>query len=406
MHPPTLHSRALVALGLAIPLATALAPAGRAAAQGIDDEPWFVTVDAMLAGPINEVTQDQFSLGGSGAIGVYRSFYPELAFGFRLSAGALTEGEVVFQDPVDRGWLDFGHLSASMRVRPLAPLMDDDRRASGLWIQMGGGPGIADGEVVPVFDIGLGYGFELGPIVLSPMGQITHIIETEGRFGEGNIFLWHGGVEVAFLDELAAAPGTLPAAEPLAPPASEPIADIEREAEEELEEDAALEEPPALKPEEDVAQPFVNDQLSIDERVFFDFDRWEIRPTGREQLDEIVRRYEESGDRWEALIVSGHADRRGPIDYNQDLSRKRAEAVREYLTARGVPIHVLEIEAWGETRPEIADADTEYEHQVNRRVQFEIVWQPGMRPEGQAPPPVLPEPDYVDPAPPHLREAE
>lgn len=400
MQPSARHLRALVALGLAIPLtALALGPR-RAAAQDLEDEPWFVTVDAMISGPINDLAQDQFSLGGTGAIGVYRSFLPELSLGLRLGAGALTEGQVIPQDPVDRGWLDFGQLSASMRVRPFARLMDDHRRATGLWLQAGAGPGIADGEVVPIFDAGLGYGFELGPVVISPMGQFTHIVETEGRFGDHDVLVWHGGLELAFLDEVALPAGLPPAAKPESEPLGEPIADIEREPPPELEEPAPL---PAA---EDIAVPFVDDQLVIDERVFFDYDRWEIRATGREQLDEVARRYEESGHRWAALVVSGHADRRGPLQYNEDLSRKRAEAVREYLTERGIPADLLEIQAWGETRPEIPDATTEWEHQVNRRVQFEIVWRPGMRPEGEAPEPSPTLPEYVDPAPPDRRDLD
>ena len=147
----------------------------------------------------------------------------------------------------------------------------------------------------------------------------------------------------------------------------------------------------------------MNDQLVIEERVFFDFDGWELREAGRAQLLEIARRYEESGDRWAALVISGHADTRGAEHYNVDLSRKRADAVRDFLGDHGVPAGIVEMQAWGETRPEIADAESEHDHQVNRRVQFEIVWSPGMRPEGEAPQSVPPEPDYVDPAPPARR---
>ncbi|UJR78420.1 OmpA family protein [Sandaracinus amylolyticus] len=374
----------------------------RAAGQDLEvEEPWFFVIDGMVSGPINDLATQQFDVGGSGALGAYRSFAPEIAFGLRLGGGALSPGEVIVQDPVDRGWLDFGQLSASMRVRPLARLMNG-RRGTGLWIQMGAGPWLVDGDVIPVFDAGLGYGFELGPIVLSPMGQFTHMVETEDRFGQGFVLVWNGGLEITFLDEAHTRPpeGALdmkPVSELAAGP---PPAPIEREAP-----------PPAVAPEplpeeEDIAQPFIDDQLVIDERVFFDFDRWELRETGMEQLDEVARRYEESGDRWAALVISGHADRRGPEAYNVDLSRKRAEAVLRYLEAHGVPREVVEIEAWGESRPEIPDAETEYDHQVNRRVQFDIVWREGMRPEGEAPAPDPPEPDYVDPAPPGVRDAE
>ncbi|UJR78419.1 OmpA family protein [Sandaracinus amylolyticus] len=376
--------------GLAI---SASATASRAAAQEEveSEEPWFFVLDGMASGPINQLAREQFDVGGSAALGVYRSFIPELAFGLRLGGGALTEGQVIPQDPVDRGMLDFGQLSASMRVRPLGAVVNADRRAAGLWVQLGAGPWLVDGDVVPVFDLGLGYGIDLGPIVLSPMGQLTHVVETEDRFGEDYLFMWNGGIEIAFLDHVHVT-------------REEPL-DMKPESE------LAVAPPPVVEPEplpeeEDIAQPFIDDQLVIDERVFFDFDRWELRETGMEQLDEVARRYEESGDRWAALVISGHADRRGPEAYNVDLSRKRAEAVLRYLEAHGVPREVVEIEAWGESRPEIPDAETEYDHQVNRRVQFDIVWREGMRPEGEAPEASPPEPDYVDPAPPGVREAE
>jgi outer membrane protein OmpA-like peptidoglycan-associated protein len=384
-----------VAAVLVCGVALAIAPAGRGAAQERTEvvEPWFFTIDGFVSGPINDLQREQFDLGGGGAIGLHRSFAPWLAFGLRAGGGALSEGVIIPQDPVDRGALEWASLSATMRVRPFGSVLDPDRRASGVWLQVGVGPWLVDGDVVPVFDGGIGYGIPLGPIVLSPMGQITHVIETEGRFGEDNMLIWNGGIEIAFLDHAR----TVVIEE-----------EVEIAAKPEIErvpvEPAPLPEP--LPPAEDIAVPFVNDELVIDERVFFDYGGSDLRPTGVEQLDEVIRRYEESGDGWEALVVSGHSDRRGPDDLNVELSRERAESVRGYLTSHGVPDEVLEIQAWGATRPEIPEAETEYEHQVNRRVQFEIVWREGMRPEGEAPEASPPEPDLVDPAPPARRSVE
>lgn len=365
-------------------------PESRASAQGTAvEEPWFFTAEGMIAGALNTPPRDQFGVGGGGSFGVYRSFFPELSLGLALGAGALSAGGPVAQDPVDRGVFDWGSLSARARVRPFgSTAMDADRRASGLWLEVGAGPWLIEGHVDPVFDAAIGFGADAGPIVVAPFLRFTHILETQGRYGDDAFLMGSLGLEVAWNDRIVR-----PTPEPdlmIEAPAPAPVA-------------AAA--PPALTPEEDVAMPFVNDQLIIDERVFFDYDGWDLRPTGMAQLDEVVRRYEESGGRWEALVISGHADRRGPEEYNVDLSRKRAEAVSDYLTAHGVPANVLELAAYGESTPAIPDATSEWEHQVNRRVQFEIVWRPGERPEGVAPVPRPTYPDSIDLAPEDRRDA-
>jgi outer membrane protein OmpA-like peptidoglycan-associated protein len=78
-------------------------------------------------------------------------------------------------------------------------------------------------------------------------------------------------------------------------------------------------------------------------------------------------------ERWTALRVSGHADQRGPESYNMELSKKRAESVREYLVSRGVPEDIIDVRAYGEERPIVPDPDSPADLQKNRRVQFEIV---------------------------------
>jgi outer membrane protein OmpA-like peptidoglycan-associated protein len=360
------------------------------------EDPWFFTLEGTVGGPLNDPPRDQFNIGGVGSLGVYHSFLRELSLGLRLGAGALTSQGPVVQDPIDRGALELGMLSASARFRPFGSLQRD-RRNSGLWLEIGAGPWLVEDSVNPVFDAAIAYGIDIGPIVISPLVRFTHVLETHGRYGNHDILIASGGLEISFNDQVRMAepeqgevvvsrrtvtpvrPAPVAVAPP--PPAAEP-----------------------LPPEEDVAQPFVNDQLVIDERVFFDYGGWDLRPAGIEQLEEVARRYRESGGRWEALVISGHADRRGPPDYNMDLSRKRAQTVRDFLTSRGVPNDILEIQAWGEERPEIRDASTEAEHQVNRRVQFEITWRDGERPEGVAPASHPTQPDYVDEAPANRRD--
>jgi outer membrane protein OmpA-like peptidoglycan-associated protein len=74
------------------------------------------------------------------------------------------------------------------------------------------------------------------------------------------------------------------------------------------------------------------------------------------------------------LVVEGHTDSRGSADMNQELSVKRAQAVRDFLVSKGVPVDHVTAEGFGLARP-IADNNTAEGRADNRRV--EIVVRPG-----------------------------
>ena len=71
------------------------------------------------------------------------------------------------------------------------------------------------------------------------------------------------------------------------------------------------------------------------------------------------------------ITIAGHTDSKGSASYNQGLSRDRAYAVANYLTARGVPANRINVVAYGESRP-VADNNTDYGRQQNRRVELTI----------------------------------
>ena len=73
-------------------------------------------------------------------------------------------------------------------------------------------------------------------------------------------------------------------------------------------------------------------------------------------------------------MLAGHADRSGSSQYNVGLSQRRADAVRSYMTARGVADTRISTEAFGESQPRVPTADGVRELQ-NRRV--EITYGPG-----------------------------
>jgi outer membrane protein OmpA-like peptidoglycan-associated protein len=71
----------------------------------------------------------------------------------------------------------------------------------------------------------------------------------------------------------------------------------------------------------------------------------------------------------ERLVIEGHTDSRGPDGYNMDLSRRRAEAVRDFLVARGVSADRIQVMAYGKSRP-IADNTSAEGRANNRRVEI------------------------------------
>ncbi len=81
--------------------------------------------------------------------------------------------------------------------------------------------------------------------------------------------------------------------------------------------------------------------------AYFEFDSARLTAAGRAALDTWLA--QDKGDR--PILVTGHADRLGPVAYNLDLSRRRAEAVRDYLVAKGLDARRIRIVAKGEREP-------------------------------------------------------
>lgn len=102
-------------------------------------------------------------------------------------------------------------------------------------------------------------------------------------------------------------------------------------------------------------------------RTFFNFDAASLRAEGEAAVDTIVEELKANDDT--ILIVAGHADARGPADYNQTLSQQRAEAAADALHARGVGDVDIRVVGFGESAPLIPNA-TGAQHGLNRRVEF------------------------------------
>jgi peptidoglycan-associated lipoprotein len=103
--------------------------------------------------------------------------------------------------------------------------------------------------------------------------------------------------------------------------------------------------------------------------VFFDFDRYEIRPDGMEALDANAQWLRSNEDY--LVLVEGHCDERGTNEYNIALGEHRARAAMNYLVAHGVAADRISTFSYGEERPFCADR-TEDCWAENRRAHFLI----------------------------------
>jgi outer membrane protein OmpA-like peptidoglycan-associated protein len=109
----------------------------------------------------------------------------------------------------------------------------------------------------------------------------------------------------------------------------------------------------------------------VDEKVLFDTDKAAVKPSAAEALKQIsasiTKRYAGKDVR-----ILGFADARGDKSYNRDLSKQRAEAVKNYLVATNkMPADRVSTEAFGEEQP-VASNATAAGRQENRRVEIAV----------------------------------
>jgi outer membrane protein OmpA-like peptidoglycan-associated protein len=103
--------------------------------------------------------------------------------------------------------------------------------------------------------------------------------------------------------------------------------------------------------------------------VNFDFDKSNIRADARPILDEAIATLKAEGTI--TIVCEGHTDSRGTDEYNQKLSQRRAQSVKEYLVKGGVPADRIKVEGLGESKP-VASNDTDDGRAQNRRVELRV----------------------------------
>jgi outer membrane protein OmpA-like peptidoglycan-associated protein len=100
------------------------------------------------------------------------------------------------------------------------------------------------------------------------------------------------------------------------------------------------------------------------EDVHFDFDRYSLRPEATRALDEAIKALQDNAEL--RLELEGHTCNIGTAEYNLALGDRRAAAVRDYLTSRGIGADRLRTVSYGEERPK-HDNTREETRRLNRR---------------------------------------
>ncbi len=118
-------------------------------------------------------------------------------------------------------------------------------------------------------------------------------------------------------------------------------------------------------------------KITLDSKVLFDFDKAVLKPEGKAAIDSQVVGKLAQMQTLEVVLVTGHTDRLGSDAYNQKLSERRADAVRNYLVSKGVDKAKIETIGLGEKQP-VVQCDQKNRKELiaclqpNRRVEVQV----------------------------------
>ncbi|MCY1071032.1 OmpA family protein [Nannocystis sp. RBIL2] len=104
--------------------------------------------------------------------------------------------------------------------------------------------------------------------------------------------------------------------------------------------------------------------------IYFDLGKASIKPTSKKTMDGTVKVLKDFPDL--RVEIVGHTDNTGSREVNVDLSRRRAESVRDYLVGAGISPERLQTRGAGPDEP-IADNGTAKGRAINRRIEYKLL---------------------------------
>ncbi len=113
------------------------------------------------------------------------------------------------------------------------------------------------------------------------------------------------------------------------------------------------------------------DEEVVLKNILYDLDKADIRPDAAKELDKLVQYMKDKSDL--KIELGSHTDVRGNDAYNMRLSQRRAESAVRYIVERGIDATRITARGYGETKLLIEGAQTEEEHQQNRRTTVKVI---------------------------------
>lgn len=117
-------------------------------------------------------------------------------------------------------------------------------------------------------------------------------------------------------------------------------------------------------------QPIEANATTVLKNVFFDINKYDLKPESQVELDEIIQLLKDNPA--VTIQISGHTDNVGKPADNMLLSENRAKSVIIYLRSKGIDIKRLSFKGWGDTKP-VADNKTEEGRARNRRTELQVI---------------------------------
>lgn len=118
----------------------------------------------------------------------------------------------------------------------------------------------------------------------------------------------------------------------------------------------------------------VIDKAIVVENIYYDYDKWDIRPDAAIELDKLARLFTDNPGL--SFELGSHTDSRATDLYNLVLSEARANSAVDYLIRKGVDPRRITAKGYGEKMPVNRCVNgiecTEEEHQANRRTEFKV----------------------------------
>jgi OmpA-OmpF porin, OOP family len=139
--------------------------------------------------------------------------------------------------------------------------------------------------------------------------------------------------------------------------------------------------PPVAMPAPPPPPPPAARNFEIKADGTFAFAKSDLTPAGRSRIDSTIQELRSSGIRLHSISIVGYTDPIGSLEFNQRLSVARANSVRDYLVAQGVPADIIHTEGRGPADLKITEAECRAQGKAKNRTALIACFEPNRRVE-------------------------